>query len=507
MAIISITSKVFKLLQKFRTIKTYEEAIKAQEDVLRGIINENRDTKFGKQHNFKNICNVEDYKENVPLLSYGQLKPYIEEIINGNHRILFNYPLKWWVKSTGTTGASKLYPLSEKRLSIDRRAVKKIFYYLIGENPKILRGKFLLFTASAKLDEINGVPVGYMSGVLATTQNKFIRRFFVPSTDVINMENTELKYELTLRAIRRKKITIAIGVTPFLISLLQRASEKGLLKRIRENIEVIFWSGVSISPYKKWFEENIGSVQYLGSYIGSEGFYGAEIHSEYKDSMLLFVESIFYEFVKLDDINKECPERFTLYDVKKGVPYVMHVTTYSGLYSYNVGDVIEFVSLDPPVIKVKGRAKQVINLATEKVTEDEINAAIVYACKRNNCVLNRYLVIPMVEGGLGVYHIYVSFMRKPNDIGMFINDFDEKLKDLNEVYKLVRASKILLKPKMVVVNNAFFEKIDNYMYNIGKPVGQLKTLHILLESHPYYSLYRDAITFWGSQLIELHRNM
>ncbi|MHA1469740.1 MAG: GH3 family domain-containing protein, partial [Candidatus Asgardarchaeia archaeon] len=229
MAIISITSKVFKLLQKFRTIKTYEEAIKAQEDVLRGIINENRDTKFGKQHNFKNICNVEDYKENVPLLSYGQLKPYIEEIINGNHRILFNYPLKWWVKSTGTTGASKLYPLSEKRLSIDRRAVKKIFYYLIGENPKILRGKFLLFTASAKLDEINGVPVGYMSGVLATTQNKFIRRFFVPSTDVINMENTELKYELTLRAIRRKKITIAIGVTPFLISLLQRASEKGLL--------------------------------------------------------------------------------------------------------------------------------------------------------------------------------------------------------------------------------------------------------------------------------------
>ncbi|MGQ4833089.1 MAG: GH3 family domain-containing protein [Candidatus Asgardarchaeia archaeon] len=483
----------YKLLQKL----THEKAVLQQKETLMKIIKENMNTYFGKIHHFDKIKSIEDYQSNVNISTYSTLSPFISQIANGEENILFRDNVCHWVKSSGTTGAPKLYPITSKRVKIDKTLSRRLFLNVLKREPTIINGRFLFFAAPAITDYINGMPVGYISGVLATSQNVLLQKFFLPSKEVINTKDTKKKYNETLRIIEKKRITALIGVTPFLVSLLRKAKEKKLHLKIREELEVIVWSGVPILPFKKWIMETIGDhILFVSSYVGSEGFYGFETAEDKECTNTLATDSLFFEFVKLEDI-KQNPSsevrRYTIENVKKNTSYLMLVTTFSGLYSYNIGDVIEFVDLDPPRIRVKGRINNILNIATEKVTEEEVNIALSTACSKNDCTIERYLIIPYVDSGIGKYILFVSFARKPKNIRNFLSDFDNTLMKNNEVYRLVRTSYILDVPEIIVISRDFFDQLDNCTISRSRALGQAKTPSILLPNHYNFKYYKPVI--------------
>ena len=490
----------YKILQD----SSYENAVAQQRNILEKIIKGNRDTYFGKEHGFHEINSIEKYQNSVNVSTYDTLRPYISLIVNGEKNILFKDNIQHWVKSSGTTGAPKLYPITSKRLKIDKNLSRRLFFSVLKRKPSIIKGRFLFFAAPAVTEYINKVPVGYISGVLATSQNLILKKFFLPGSKVINMQDTERKYRETLKIVKKKRITALIGVTPFLVSLLKKAQEKRIHHKISRELEVIVWSGVPIHPFKKWIEENIGShILFVSSYVGSEGFYGFESDKKQKDTNTLATDSIFFEFIKLDDFKRKTDgilKRYTIEEVKTKVPYVMLVTTFSGLYSYNVGDVVEFVELAPPTIRVKGRINSILNIATEKVTEEEVNIALFTACNKNNCTISRYLIIPEINSGIGRYVIFATFTKKPKNIERFIDVFDTTLMENNEVYELVRKSHIIDRPEVVIVDENFFKELDDCTILHSNALGQAKTPNILLPTHYNFKYYRaviDAKTNYG----------
>ncbi len=66
---------------------------------------------------FMNCLISEAFKEAVPIHEYDDLKPYIERMMKGEQNVLWNTPIYWFAKSSGTTSdKSKFIPVSEESL-------------------------------------------------------------------------------------------------------------------------------------------------------------------------------------------------------------------------------------------------------------------------------------------------------------------------------------------------------------------------------------------------------
>jgi len=207
---------------------------------------------------------------------------------------------------------------------------------------------------------------------------------------------------------------------------------------------------------------------------------------------VLNVDKYFFEFVPEEEwSNKQHPRRLTISEVKKGHRYVLLVTSSSGLYSYTIDDVIEVVKTDPVMIRVIGKVGRVLNIATEKITEKEINMALNVAAERTNSVIGEYIVVPKIANGQGRYQFYINFQKHPPDVSLFENALDQALKEINYVYQLVRDEDILGKPNVQLVSDIFFNIIERRLLENGKPLGQYKPLHIE-EVEPFDLFMRDV---------------
>ena len=481
--------------------RALESPMEAQEKVLSRILRNARSTLFGKKYKFIEIKTSEDYAERMPLMTYKDYKPFIDQILNGQQNVLFPDKVVWWVKSSGTTGKPKLYPISERRIKMDQTASARVFlsYATRREDTyKMLNGKALFFAAPPVTGMIDKIPVGYISGVLAAKQNLILKRFVIPSIDVLNLEDIKTKYLLTLKSVAMNKVTALVGVSPFLISLIrhyylldeeiglpmtfenENFYERAILHAMWKDLMVMIWSGASISPYKRWIQEYIGDIDYAETYTASEGFFGQQIDET--EGALLNIDQYHFMFVQEEDLAKPNPRKYLLDEVKKGTTYLMLFSSETGFYSYNIGDLIEFVTLDPPRVKVKGRTGKLINIATEKIPEETINAAIAYASQATDAIIEEYTVCPVIEDSGSFYQFFVEFKKLPKSQTQFVELIDDYLKSVNDVYKLVRESEIIGLPRMVTVLSDTFRRIEYTLIEQRKALGQMKIPHLLLDN-------------------------
>lgn len=495
---------ILKLYQK-SVIRSLERAIEypveTQERVLSRILYNARNTLFGRKYKFAKIKDSEMYAQEMPVTSYKDYKQFIDRILNGQQNVLFPDKVVWWVKSSGTTGKPKLYPITNKRIRMDQIASARVFlsYATRREDTyRLLDGKALFFAAPPVVGEINDTPVGYISGVLAAKQNPILKRFVIPSTNILNIEDIKTKYLLTLKSVIMNKVTALVGVSPFLISLIRHYFlldeelglpmafenknfyERAILHAMWKDLMVMIWSGASISPYKRWIQEYIGDIDYAETYTASEGFFGQQIDET--EGALLNIDQYHFMFIREEDMTKPNPRKYLLDEVKKGVSYIMLFSSETGFYSYNIGDLVEFVTLDPPRIKVKGRTGKLINIATEKMPEEAINAAISYASQATNAIIEEYTVFPVIDENGSFYQFFIEFKKLPENQYRFLGYIDEYLKSVNEVYKLVRDNEIIGFPKLVTVMSDTFRKIEHNLIEQGKALGQMKIPHLLLDA-------------------------
>ncbi len=190
--------------------------------------------------------------------------------------------------------------------------------------------------------------------------------------------------------------------------------------------------------------------------------------------LLLLNSGIFYEFVKADEFFVESPKRITLKDVKLGVNYVMIISTNAGLWGYNLGDTVQFISIKPYKILVSGRIKHFISAFGEHVIGKEVEEAMKQAIEGTDARINEFTVAPQInpeKKELPYHEWLIEFEHPPSDIKKFISILDTTLQKQNSYYFDLIEGKILQTLKITEIKNDGFPE---YMKSIGKLGGQNK---------------------------------
>jgi hypothetical protein len=460
-----------------------QHPISAQREVLQDLVTAGQYTEIGRKHDFSKLFNTKTFKQAVPIHEYEDLKPYIERIMAGEQHILWNTPVNWFAKSSGTTSdKSKFIPVTNESLEDGHyKAAKDVLslYYMHHPESDLLTGKGLVIGGSHTVSSLHDEAFfGDLSAVLMQNTPFWGNWIRTPELKIALMDEWENKIEMLANTTMHENVTSVSGVPTWTLVLFQRILEltgKQNMKEVWPSLELYMHGGVSFLPYKEQFKKLIGGdINFLEMYNASEGFFAAQ-DIPGADGMLLFLDhGIFYEFMPIEEYGKEEPQTIGLKDVELDKLYAPVITTNGGLWRYLIGDTISFTSLKPFRIKVSGRVKLFINAFGEELIIENAERAVATACIGTDAVVTDYTAGPVYfsEQSNGAHEWLIEFEKEPNCIHQFTTLLDEELKRQNSDYEAKRYKDIALsKPLVKVLPAGHFNK---WLKNKNKLGGQHK---------------------------------
>ncbi|HET6993830.1 MAG TPA: GH3 auxin-responsive promoter family protein [Chitinophagaceae bacterium] len=455
----------------------------SQREVLQDLVTSAQYTEFGRKYRFHELFNIRDFKQSVPVHEYDDLKPYIERIMNGEQNVLWNTPVYWFAKSSGTTSdKSKFIPVSDESLEdCHYKAAKDVLtmYYQFNPDSALLTGKGLVIGGSHTINPMNNeAQYGDLSAVLLQNSPFWGHWLRTPDLSIALMDEWESKIEKLAASTIKENVTSISGVPTWTLVLFRRILEitgKKTMAEVWPSLELFMYGGVSFTPYQEQFEKLIGKkINYLEMYNASEGFFGAQ-ENPGDDGMLLFTDhGIFMEFLPVGEYGKKFPQTIGLQDVEKGKNYALVISTNGGLWRYILGDTIQFTSINPFRIKVSGRLKHYINAFGEEVIVDNTDKAIAIASEKTGAVVNDYTAAPVYfsDGSNGAHEWLIEFEKEPEDLDAFTKAIDLALKSINSDYEAKRYKDIALRlPVVRALKKGVFTE---WLRSKGKLGGQHK---------------------------------
>jgi hypothetical protein len=455
----------------------------AQREVLQDLVSSAQYTEFGKAYNFSSLFTVKAFKEAVPIHEYEDLKPYIERVMQGEQNVLWNTPIYWFAKSSGTTSdKSKFIPVSEESLQDGHyKASKDVLslYYQYNPDSALLTGKALVIGGSHTINPVNQeAQYGDLSAVLLQNSPFWGHWLRTPDLGIALMDEWENKIEKLAASTIEEEVTSISGVPTWTLVLFKRILEitgKNCIAEVWPSLELYMHGGVSFTPYKEQFKKLIGKeITYLDMYNASEGFFAAQENPS-DEGMLLFTDhGIFMEFMPVEEYGKKNPQTIGLNKVELGKNYALVISTNAGLWRYLLGDTIQFTSVSPFRIKVTGRLKHFINAFGEELIVDNADKAIAMASEKTNAIVNDYTAAPVYfsENSNGAHEWLIEFDKEPVSMEEFTKELDAALKILNSDYEAKRQKDIAL--RMPIVRSLAKGIFSKWLSEKGKLGGQHK---------------------------------
>jgi len=272
-------------------------------------------------------------------------------------------------------------------------------------------------------------------------------------------------------------MTLISGIPPWVqmyFEKLLEKSNKANIKDIFPNFSLFIYGGVNYEPYRNAMQQLIGKdIDTIELYPASEGFIAYQ-DSQSENGMLLLLNSgMFYEFIEADKFFDENPERLSIGDVELGKNYVLLISSNAGLWAYNIGDTVRFVSLKPHRLVVSGRIKHFTSAFGEHVIAEEVESAMAELGSEMNLEIVEFHLAPKVEvsNELPYHEWFIEFKQEDVDINLIGHKLDDKMRIKNPYYKDLIEGKILQPLKITPIRKEGFKE---YMNSIGKLGGQNK---------------------------------
>lgn len=453
-------------------------AVEDQGAIFKDLLKNAASTEFGKDHDLKNVQAYKDFIQAVPIRDYEALKPYIEKIKAGRHNILWKGQPIYFAKTSGTTSGVKYIPITKQSIHnhIDTARNALLCYMAETGNAQFANGKMIFLSGSPVLERLGGIPAGRLSGIVNHHIPKYLRSNQLPSYEANCIEDWETKLEKIVEETIHQNMTLISGIPPWMQMYFDRLMEKTgkKIKDIFPNLSVLVHGGVNFEPYKAKLLNSVGcDISTVETFPASEGFFAFQ-DSQHAEGLLLNTRSgIFFEFIPANEIFNEYPNRLSLRDVKIGENYALIINSNAGLWGYNIGDTVKFVSTNPYRIVVTGRIKHFISAFGEHVIGEEVEYSLMKAAAEEGVHIVEFTVAPMIEQGKGKsYHEwFVEFEQAPSDTKKFAAKVDQYLQQKNIYYKDLITGNILQPLRIHSLKKNTF--ID-YMRSVGKLGGQNK---------------------------------
>jgi len=473
-------SKPFAALINRRLNKLRYHAVELQQQTFEHLISQAKDTAFGKTHQFGTISSYDDFKKNVPVYDYEDLRPYIDRVVKGEENVLWPGKPAYLAKTSGTTSGIKYIPISKESMPEHIKAARNALLSYIYETGKadFVDGKMIFLQGSPVLDVKAGISTGRLSGIVAHHVPGYLQKNRLPSYQTNCIEDWEQKVDAIVTETKNEDMRLISGIPPWCQMYFDHLSEACGGKKIKDifpNFKLYVHGGVNFEPYRARMEESIGfAIDSIETYPASEGFIAFQDRQKEKGLLLMVDSGIFYEFIPAGEFFNEEPSRISLKDVELDKNYALILNTSAGLWGYSLGDTIKFVSKNPYKITVTGRIKHYISAFGEHVIGEEVEQALMTVASEQGVDVIEFTVAPQVnppKGELPYHEWFIEFGNEPPNLADFSAKVDKALQKKNIYYfDLIEGN--ILRP--LVIQRMKKDTFINYMRSQGKLGGQNK---------------------------------
>lgn len=479
----SLKSRLLKLYAQrvARNIARWSaDAVGAQEQVFLNLLKKGSRTDFGREHGLREGLGHDAFRELVPLRDYEGLRPWIDRVKMAELDVLWPGRPSYFAKTSGTTSGVKYIPLTADSMPNHFGTARNALFNFVARTGRadFLDGKMIFLSGSPVLELVGNTPTGRLSGIVNHQVPKWLRRSQLPSFETNCIEEWEQKLEAIVEETLREDMRLISGIPPWVQMYYERLLERTGKRTVREifpNYSMFVYGGVNFEPYREMLERLVGGrIDSVETYPASEGFIAFQDEPGNPALLLNAASGIFFEFVPAGEIFDKNPTRLSLRDVELGVNYAVVLSNNAGLWAYNLGDTVEFVSKNPYRLLVTGRVKHFISAFGEHVIGKEVEAAMQVAARESGASVVEFSVAPQIsppESGLPYHEWFVEFGKLPADLTNFAKLLDEQMVTQNIYYAdLIRGN--ILRPLRVTPlrKDAFRE----YMRSQGKLGGQNK---------------------------------
>lgn len=474
----SLLAKPFASIIANKVKKEMQRAVEDQESIWQELIKTGRKTEFGKDHQFENIQSYEAYKQAVPVRDYEQFKPYIEKIKEGKHNILWKGQPIYFAKTSGTTSGVKYIPITKESIDHHFNTSRNAVFCNVVEtgDTSVFDGKLIFLSGSPELERVGGIPTGRLSGIANHQIPRYLRTNQLPTYETNCIEDWETKLGKIVEETINADMRLISGIPPWMQMYFDRlmAQSGKTVGELFPNFKLLVHGGVNFEPYRAKLMDSVGrKVTTIETFPASEGFFAFQDSQEQEGLLLNTNSGIFFEFIPATEIFNENPTRIPLKEVKTGVNYAMIVSTNAGLWAYNIGDTVKFVSTSPYRIVVTGRTKHFISAFGEHVIGEEVEQSLMGVADTSGIRITEFTVAPRIQvnGELPYHEWFVEFEQIPDNLEAFALQVDRQLRNKNIYYEDLLTGNILQPLKIRPIRKNGF--ID-YMKSIGKLGGQNK---------------------------------
>jgi hypothetical protein len=457
-------------------VRSWDAALRrvrrVQEATLRSIVQHSRATEFGRKFSFDGIDGYEAFRRRVPVGDYDCFSPYIDRMRAGEAGLLVPEPVVYFGNSSGSSshGKSKFLPISDRQIRFQQRAgADTVFRYIAWSgDADLFTGYTLGLFPPTTMRPEGPVLITSNPALMMTKMPLVTRPVYLPHEDVRVIPNYDEKLGIIAERYLDYDVRAVAGTTCWFTLLFEKvlaaARARGRASRsVRDvwpNLRVLFGGGVSATPYLPVIRDLVGAgrggraggedVTLVDTYNATEGgVYATSDFTGAPGMLMMPHRGTFFEFVPIEDRDKPNPSRVPLWAVEANRPYVIVVTTPSGLFAYELGDIVRFPSVSPHRIEFMGRTAGCLSVTQELTTHVEIERAVAFAARATGATtLDFGAAADVAVDGTAKsrYLLFVEFQdgAAPADMASFARAFDEGLCKENRVYREHRNGEVAL---------------------------------------------------------------
>lgn len=477
-----------------------------QELLLKRIIHSCKNTAFGKAHDFGKIKTIHDYRKAVPIGDFERHRIFVDRMCKGEENVLFMGKPLFYNTTSGTTAKPKLIPVSKDYFENAYSGLSKLWLYTcLRDNPSIYDGKSLSAVSAAEEGCVaDGTPYGSISGMVYKNIPAVLKSTFCTPYQLICIQDYLKKYYAMVRCALESNITIIVSPSPSNIlrfhqtimeyypELVKDIHDGTLRKDIvtdiapdnRESVQAYFKPnpqrakelekiyskyGDLLRPKHYWprlalvntwkqgnfalllpklhgFFSESAVVRAFG-YQASEARAGIVMGNEW-DYSVLAAHIYHFEFIEENAKDQQNPPVVLPGDVEVGKRYYIIFTNGSGLYRYDINDIVEIVGFynQIPLFKFIQKGEGVTNLTGEKLSEIQIIQAVNEAAQQQGVTIEFYTMI--CDKDDFCYKLFVEFTphTAQEKKGAFHAAVDSRLRSINLEYEVKRGTNRLSPP-------------------------------------------------------------
>jgi hypothetical protein len=510
-----------------------------QQDFLLRLLKNNKHTEYGKKYDFSSIICEKDFKNNLPIVEYPDIEPYIDRIKMGYRDVLTSEPVFMFNMTSGTTARPKFIPITRHGLKVTGRLMRQWLSHSLSDYPSLLDKAFLNITGAAIEGRCEtGIPYGSASGVIINTLPALLRKSSAIPSEVSEIADYDMRYYVLARLAYARSISLIATPNPLtLVNLAETA-----IKRQEEIIRSIHngWLSESIQSKDSWIKSGIpyvirstlkpdkaravflerrlektgqllpvdcwpdltligcwlgGSIgfhkeslaKYYGSialrdigYMASEGCISLPLEDD-SPSGILALRNNYYEFIPETQIDLICSDILTSSELVIGNCYKILLTNENGLYRYDINDIVKVEGRynETPVISFLRKSGNILNIAGEKLHLNHCLSAIDRLQLSFSLDIQQFRIVPDPINLR--YEFFLDIRSEVPDKSMhseLLTTLDSSLCENNVEYSSKRESKRLNLPCINVMDSSWEDEVRKEHAEFGQRDVQFKWLQL-----------------------------